>query len=224
MIKKTLLYFLCLSLLLSISACKKSPTTPDIPALILPSIEYFNANPGSIEFGSDSPVTLSWSVTNATTVTVDQGIGTVSATGTTVVNPEETTTYTLTATNSDGQRTASCTVEVTARAIFELTSYSYGYASYGCCKITGTVKNVGNATGYNVGIEFQAYNASDIIIDTANGFPAGLGNIPVGVSAAFDAVFFELYDWAIIAKVTYEITWLTAQGVRLTQIGIVPFK
>lgn len=224
MIKKTLLYFLCLSLLLSISACKKSPTTPDIPALILPSIEYFNANPESIEFISDSLVTLSWSTTNTTTVTIDQGIGTVSATGTTEVSPEETTTYILTAKNNDGQRTASCTVEVTARAIFELTSYSYGYASYGCCEITGTVKNVGNAIGYNVMIEFQAYNASDIIIDTANGFPASLGNIPIGVSAAFDAVFFEVYDWAIITKTTYEITWLSAQGVRLTQIGIVPFK
>lgn len=204
-------------------SCKGTPTTPDIPAIILPNIEYFNANPESIEFeGSFS--TLSWSVTNGITVTIDQGIGTVSATDTIEVSPEETTTYTLTAENNDGQRTASCIVEVIARAIFELTFYAYDYASYGSCRITGTIKNVGNKTGYNVMIEFQAYSANDIIIDTARGFPADLGNIPVGVSAAFEAVFFDLYNWNVIAKVTYEITWLTAQGVRLTQTGIVRFK
>jgi len=224
MFKKMLLVFLCFMLFLSIPACKKKlPTQPDIPTKILPTIEYFTATPESIEFGSEDVVTLSWSVTNATNVTIDQGVGTVSAKATTEVSPEETITYTLTATNSDGQKSKSCMVEVTARAIFELTSYSYGYTSYDCCEITGTVKNVGNAIGYNVGIEFQAYNASDVIIDTANGFPGGLGNIPVGVSAAFDAVFFELYDWDLIAKVTYEITWLTASGAVLTQTGRVSF-
>lgn len=110
MIKKTVLFFLCLSLFLSISGCKKTPTTPDIPAIILPSIEYFTASPESINWGESS--TLSWSVTNATTITIDQGIGTVSAKATTEVSPEETTTYTLTAKNNDGQKTQACTIEV----------------------------------------------------------------------------------------------------------------
>lgn len=228
MFKKMLLVVLCFTLFLPISGCKKKlPTQPDIPELILPTIVYFTANPESIEFESDSPVTLSWNTTNATNVTINHGVGTVSDTGTTVVNPEETTTYTLTAINSDGQRTASCTVQVTARAIFEPTVDAYDYAivdEFPRCRILGTVKNVGNATGYNVIIEFQAYSASDVIIDTAHGFPADLGNIPVGVSASFEAIFFELNDWNLIKGVTYEITWLTAQGMRLTQTGIVPFK
>lgn len=109
----------------------------------------------------------------------------------------------------------------TLEASFILISSAQGYTDYGCCEITGIVKNVGKATGYNVMIEFQAYNANNTIIDTANGFPADLGNIPVGVSATFDAVFFELYNWNVIAKTTYEITWLTAQGLKLTQKGIV---
>ncbi len=194
--------------------------------LNLPIIDYFTATPTSILAGEWS--TLSWSVQpeGLTEALRIEPLGnlTIPFTGVHPVSPAETTTYTLIATNNDGQTTSSCTVSVTAQACFELTNYSYGYTSYGCCEITGIVKNVGNVTGYNVGIEFQAYNASDVIIDTAHGFPAGLGNIPVGVSAAFDAVFFEVYDWAIIAKVTYEITWLTAQGMRLTQTGIVPFK
>lgn len=109
----------------------------------------------------------------------------------------------------------------TPTASFSLVSSTQGYTSYGCCRITGTIKNVGDATGYNVMIEYQAYNASNVIIDTAHGFPADLGNIPVGVSATFEAVFFDVSSWNSIAKTTYEITWLTATGIRLTQTGVV---
>jgi hypothetical protein len=111
MIKKMLLFFLCFTLFLSMPGCKKKlPTTPDIPTKILPTIEYFTATPESISPGESS--ILSWSVTNATNVTIDQGVGTVSAKATTEVSPEETTTYTLTATNSDGRKTQACTIEV----------------------------------------------------------------------------------------------------------------
>jgi len=121
MIKKMLLYFLCLSLFLSIPGCKKKlPTTPDIPTIILPTIEYFNASPESIMLDSSS--TLSWSTTNATTVTIDQGIGGVSATGTKEVSPSETTTYTLTAKNSDGQKSQSCVLEIKKWAILNFST------------------------------------------------------------------------------------------------------
>lgn len=110
MFKKMFLFFLCLSLFLSILGCKKTPTDPDISALILPTIEYFIANPEIIISGEFT--TISWNTTNATTITIDQGIGTVSATGSIEVSPESTTTYTLTAKNSDGQKTAFCMVGV----------------------------------------------------------------------------------------------------------------
>jgi len=222
--KKSTITILMLCIFLFSYCGKKSPTTPDIPSIILPIIEYFDADADSIEFMSDSIVTLSWSTKNATSVMIDQGIGNVDKTGNVEVSPEETTTYTLTAINSDGQKTASCKVEVDARAIFELTSYEHSYTpDYLCCRIIGTVQNVGNATGYNVMIEFQAY-VSDVIVDTALGFPADLGSIPVGASALFDAVFYDFCGelvWDAISKVTYEITWLTAQGMSMTQIGVV---
>ena len=111
MIKKMLLFFLCLSLFLSIPGCKKKlPTTPDISAIILPTIDYFTATPESISPGEFC--VLSWSVTNATTITIDQGVGNVSAKATTEVSPEETITYTLTAKNNDGQKSQSCTVGI----------------------------------------------------------------------------------------------------------------
>ena len=121
MIKKMLLVFLCFTLFLSIPGCKKKlPTTPDIPTKILPTIAYFTASPTSIMLDGSS--TLSWSTTNATNVMIDQGVGTVSQTGTTEVNPENTTTYTLTATNSDGQKTSSCVVEIKKWAILDFST------------------------------------------------------------------------------------------------------
>jgi len=111
MIKKMLLCFLCLFLFLSIPVCKKKlPTSPDISEVTLPTIQSFTANPTSIASGESS--VLSWSTTNATAVSINQGVGNVSATGTAEVSPEEMTTYTLTATNSDGNTTQSCTIEV----------------------------------------------------------------------------------------------------------------
>jgi len=111
MIKKSVLFFLCFMLFLSMPGCKKKlPTQPDIPTTRLPTIIHFTATPESIMKGEMS--ILSWSVSHATAVQINHGIGTVSAIGTTEVSPEETTTYTLTATNSDGQKTQACTIEV----------------------------------------------------------------------------------------------------------------
>jgi hypothetical protein len=55
---------------------------------------------------------LSWSVTDADTVTINQGIGNVSLSGSTSVTPTETTTYTLTAINNAGTSTAIFTITV----------------------------------------------------------------------------------------------------------------
>lgn len=76
-----------------------------------PVITSFTATPSNITTGSSSA--LSWSVTGATSLSVNQGIGTVTGTGT-VVHPTTTTTYTLTATNPGGKVTANVTVTVNA--------------------------------------------------------------------------------------------------------------
>lgn len=76
----------------------------------LPAIT-FTATPDTIISGGTS--TLSWSVTNATTVTIDNGIGSVSLTGTRSVSPTATKNYTLTATGPGGPSTASVIVSVT---------------------------------------------------------------------------------------------------------------
>jgi hypothetical protein len=74
----------------------------------------FSANPNAIQQGQSS--TLSWETSNATSVTIDNGIGTVPTDGSVSVSPSQTTTYTLTATGAGGTVTESVTVTVTPPA------------------------------------------------------------------------------------------------------------
>lgn len=69
----------------------------------VPVINSFTASPGSITLGASS--TLSWSVSGATTVSINQGVGGVTPSGSILVSPGATTTYTLTATNAAGSVT-----------------------------------------------------------------------------------------------------------------------
>jgi hypothetical protein len=73
----------------------------------------FASNPSAINAGG--PSNLQWNVTGATSVSIDQGIGAVSASGTKVVSPATSTTYTLTATNSAGTITRSAVVTLNPR-------------------------------------------------------------------------------------------------------------
>ena len=88
-------------------------TSCTIPAGILsaPAINVFDASPMSISTGGTA--TLNWSVTGATTVDIEPGIGKVALTGTRLVLPTATTAYTLTATNTIGSSIATTQVMVT---------------------------------------------------------------------------------------------------------------
>ena len=70
----------------------------------------FDATPSNIAAGQSS--TLTWIVQGATSVSINNGIGTVAATGSTTVTPTATTTYTLTGTGPSGNVTATTTVTV----------------------------------------------------------------------------------------------------------------
>jgi len=76
----------------------------------LPSIGLFSANPGTIGEGDSS--NLTWSVSAASKVSIKPGVGTVGLTGSQRVSPDETMTYTLTATNEFGSVTATKVVLV----------------------------------------------------------------------------------------------------------------
>ena len=75
-----------------------------------PSVVSFSASPLSIAAGQTA--TLSWNTSGATSLSIDNGVGDVSNATSRVVAPLQTTTYTLTATNSAGSVTARITVTV----------------------------------------------------------------------------------------------------------------
>ena len=77
-----------------------------------PPTAKLTAAPTSITLGNSA--TLTWSTTNATSVSIDNGIGTVADSGSTTVSPTSTTTYTLTATGKRWTVTATATVTVLA--------------------------------------------------------------------------------------------------------------
>ncbi|HEX7421447.1 MAG TPA: hypothetical protein VF505_16270 [Thermoanaerobaculia bacterium] len=75
-----------------------------------PVINTFAATPTSIVTGESS--TLSWSVSNATTVSIDNGLGAEPVSGSVTVSPSQTTIYTLTATDDAGSVSAQTTITV----------------------------------------------------------------------------------------------------------------
>ena len=98
-----------------------SPSQQEKPLITLPSADktslpviQFSAAPASIAPGATA--VLSWNVTNATTVTIDHGIGDVSATGTKGVSPTSPTTYKLAAANSSGSAIKTVSINVTQAA------------------------------------------------------------------------------------------------------------
>ena len=108
---KYLEFFLVVTLFTFLVGC--SGVTPTSPI-----INLFSGNPLILTEGESA--VLSWTVTNATTITIDQGIGSVALSGSTSVSPTSTTTYTLTAINSAGSSSATVIITVSP-AIIEQT-------------------------------------------------------------------------------------------------------
>ncbi len=87
-----------------------NPPPPAPKPVLAPTIDSFTVEPTSIERGQSA--TLRWSVSNATDLSINQGLGMVPAAGSRQVFPGATTTYTLTASSSAGMAERSVTVDV----------------------------------------------------------------------------------------------------------------
>ena len=158
-------------ILVFIAGCNGTP-----PAV--PIINSFLANPSTITVGESS--TLSWSVTDATSVTIDNGIGSVALTGTTAVNPTTSTTYTLTATNSAGSVTGSVTVTVGA--------------AYGSIDINST------PVGAKVYLDG---------VDTGQVTPIILTNIEVGIHIVkLDKFYYKIWEDTAVTVNANQTTYL----------------
>ena len=106
-ILNTILFFSLLAIVAVGFSCLTQP----------PSIAVLNVTPAEIMAGESS--TLNWSVEAASTVTIDQNIGSVPATGSIQLNPSKTTAYTVTATNAGGTVTRSVVLYITEPPLVE---------------------------------------------------------------------------------------------------------
>jgi len=100
------------------AACKKpapqAPPPPPPPPAAPPAKPTVNLQASSNTIQRGESVTLTWSSTNATTLSLSPGVGNVSAEGTQRVNPSDSITYTLTATGPGGSADANVHITVSA--------------------------------------------------------------------------------------------------------------
>jgi len=88
---------------------KVAPPPPPPPPPPAPTVSL-SADPASVK--QNRCATLTWSSTNASSVSIDQGVGSVAPSGSKQVCPGNTTNYTVTVAGAGGTRTAATTVSV----------------------------------------------------------------------------------------------------------------
>jgi peptidoglycan-associated lipoprotein len=115
--QKSMLLF-SLVVLFAVGGCNKkvasTPPAQQAPAAAVQPTVTLTASPTTINPGAT--VTLSWSSTSATDVSIDPGVGKVAPEGSTPVVPTESTTYTITANGPGGTASANARVTVNAGA------------------------------------------------------------------------------------------------------------
>ena len=100
-----------------VAACKKpapqAPPPPPPPAVTPPARPTVNLRASSTTIQRGDSVTLNWSSTNATALSLSPGVGNVSAEGSTRVTPPDSITYTITATGPGGTADSNVHISVT---------------------------------------------------------------------------------------------------------------
>jgi len=176
------------------------PPTP--PSTGLPVINYFTIYPSSVSFGSS--VTMSWSTTNATAVTIDNGIGEMPTSGSTVIMPVADTIFTLTATNAVGitMRTASVSVG-------SISPPSGGYPMVNYFTATPAIISSGGSTM----LSWNVTNATSVTIDNGVGTVAASGSSLVSPLVSTDYTLMATNSYGYI---TQTISVLVAGGGGVT--------
>ncbi len=134
------------------------------PRVSAPIVDYFVVNPNVVIQGN--PAELSWKVSGAQTVFIDNGIGQVTASGVRTIIPQISTTYTLTASNAGGSITASAQVTV------QQTTFS------GNPVISFTAQHLG---GTSWQLNWNVSNSTQQVIEPEVGPVAAIGSTVVTV-------------------------------------------
>jgi uncharacterized repeat protein (TIGR01451 family) len=123
-----------------------------------PSCDSFTATPANITVGNNA--TLAWQTSNATRVTLNNGIGDVAVDGSKVVTPITSTIYTLTVYGTEG-RSVSCPIQVTVSTD----------PAPSCDSFTATPATI--VTGSSATLAWQTSNATRVTLNN------GIGDVAV---------------------------------------------
>ncbi len=134
------------------------------------SCDFFNIDKSLVKKGED--FTLSWGTTNADSVTIDQGIGSVSDDGTYTTSTTEDRTYTLTVEKDGDTKTCSDSVQIETDSYSQGSYYSEG--SYGGggssnprCELEASAEEI-NA-GKEIKLTWETTRATDVVIEDDRG-------------------------------------------------------
>ncbi len=127
-----------------------------------PTCDSLTATPTTIVTGSSA--TLAWQTSNATRVSIDNGIGDVVADGSRVVTPVTSTTYNLTVYGTQG-RTANCSVPVTVSS-----------DPVPVCELFTATPNTLPSNGGNVTLNWRVTGATNVSISPTIGTVAAVSS------------------------------------------------
>lgn len=202
-----------------------------------PQILRFAASPTNIQKGQQS--TLSWSTNGGTQVSIS-GVGTVAANGSTTVSPQQTTTYTLTVTGSNGQSvSAPVTVTVGSGAVPTVVSFvanpsniSSGQSTQLCWQVTNATSisispTVGNNLAGNACASVSPTTTTTYTLTATNAAGQIQANATVTVGSGTGGVqILSFYATPVDsipgAPVTLQWTTTNAASVVLTGTGVLP--
>jgi hypothetical protein len=229
---------LVLGFVLCLSSCKKGVENPhsyDPPQLHgLPVIHYFTATPEQILWGES--FVLSWHVSNASYWIIKDHKGVTWFESTRIDNPwgecastlrpdyladwsyDVITTFTLTATNSNGQVQASCTVETPPNLAEVVMIWGPSGGRPGnqyIYEVRGGVKNIGSLPAFNTKVSVELWGCYGNLLASGECIVAEEdlnGRLEpqqeAGWCITFDDTYSILYqqmDWT--SEIKYEITW-----------------
>ncbi|MDP2815571.1 MAG: RHS repeat-associated core domain-containing protein [Rectinemataceae bacterium] len=131
----------------SLDASKTVSANVTVSVIQKPVITGFSASPGNVFLGGQT--TLNWAITNSpTSVNIDNGVGVVGASGSTVVSLNANQTYTITASNLGGTATAQVLVTVTPKP--SITNFAASFYAITKGRSSTLVWNVQGANGYTI--------------------------------------------------------------------------
>ncbi len=165
-----------------------SVTSADPPTIV------FHSNDAQLFSGQST--TLSWTVTGADSITIDQGIGAVNSSGSLSVSPATTIRYTLTATGSGGTASSGVDIHLLTPAPEELVLYINnpvdGHSTPGN---TVTVSGIVSQTSALVWVNGAAATVTGETFSTEVDLVPGFN--PISATASYNNTLAEDSSWVV---------------------------